>query len=319
MEGRHLWAPSREGSKPNLTAWNKKVPSLFSSLLCSVSADGFLRPVLNATETNDSTALCVSKCLGRISFCTSKASFARPEHGENHWKSLWNCRNTSVKQCKWQSLLISQNSILTICFLRITICHLRLHLAFSQIPTWKMVESIAGCCLREWERASTHQDIRTSSIHHYLWCTCIFPRFVESCRVAGRFPGRFCIRRFIFHLPALAFKALMDFWKAGWLKATSWARSSKITWCNMMQHNATIYYSTITGRKNLAKWKQNDSIAIKEMKSDAMPVELRQQQRSCSLPSRLRAFERRQCKPLLWKSLEKYSRLILSLYVIYIL
>ena len=29
--------------------------------------------------------------------------------------------------------------------------------------------------------------------------------------------------------PALALRALMDFWKAGWLKATSCARSNRIT------------------------------------------------------------------------------------------
>lgn len=38
MEGRHLWAPSREGSKPNLTAWNKKSSFLvFITALLSLS------------------------------------------------------------------------------------------------------------------------------------------------------------------------------------------------------------------------------------------------------------------------------------------
>lgn len=100
--------------KAQSQTWQLGTKKTFEALLCSVcSADGFLRPVLTERHRNDSAALCVSKCLGRISFCTSKASFARPEHKENHWKSLWNCRNMGVKKCKWQSLLISENSILT--------------------------------------------------------------------------------------------------------------------------------------------------------------------------------------------------------------
>ena len=118
-----------------------------------------------------------------------------------------------------------------------------------------------------------------------------------------------------FHLPALAFKALMDFWKAGWLKATSWARSSKITWCTC---NDAIWYNNLQydtirqydhESKKTCKMKSKWSIAIlKKMKSDAMPGELRQRQRSCSLPSRLSAFERRQCKPVFWsiEFIEKY-------------